>query len=131
MNEPCSYRGYLQSQLTSLGLPSTLEHVLQWAEGTWNDERFPIGTRIFGGVGLLAFGRKEHLSSLVALMVTHPGAMRAADARAAVGELRQILPIPEDVIAYKNPAALKTWVADNYERLQWEDPLGRFILLPK
>lgn len=128
------YRQALLGQLTQLGLPQNLDYAKQWVTSGWDDvggqaeDETQIATRIWGGIGMLAFGLKGHLGDLTALMVSHPTAMRLPMARQAVGALRQILPLSEELIPINNPEEFREWAAACADRLQWDDERGYYLL---
>jgi hypothetical protein len=133
-----TYRDMLIKEM-SVVRPVTHQEIVDCLEANWaeasNEHKhleWPAtqraARRIWAGLGLLAFGKSEHLKDTVMEILEHPQAATYKLCRYYVSAVKKLLPLPTELSPLDSPAELVKWVENTRGRLVWDESSGRFTL---
>src|SRR4051794_5360266 len=131
------YREMLQKDVSGPH-PATREEILASLESYWtkageehDESQWPAeqraARRLWAGLGLLAFGRLDHLEDTFRILQAHPRAATAKASRYYMSALQQLLPLPRGLSPAQQPADALRWWNSVCQRLVWSEEAGRFV----
>jgi hypothetical protein len=102
----------------------------EWTvDASWPSEQ-RAARRIWAGIGLLVFGRVEHLVNVVRDIAQYPEAAGYKIARRYVMAMQNLLPLPAGLSLQNRPHDVLAWLEANHNQLSWNEEAGRVIRSP-
>ncbi len=81
--------------------------------------------RIWAGIGLLVFGRLDHLVDVVKDIALCPEAARYKIARHYITAIQKLVPLPAGMSLQIRPDDALAWLEANRGQLIWDEEAGR------
>ena len=99
------------------------------SKSSWSPEQ-RAARRIWAGIGLLVFGRVEHLVNVVRDITQYPEAAEFKIARHYVMAIQKLVPLPAGLSLQNRPRDVLAWLEANRSQLNWNEEAGQVIWSP-
>jgi hypothetical protein len=138
MTKPAQiYREMIEEEFSTLRPALAGISVTEWLQSAWElyraSQQQPEENRaarmVWAAVGLLAYGRTDHVEEMLKLIERFPKCTDYKACRYYVQGIKQLLPLPEELSPTQNPRETLKWFSDNAAKLLWDEEQGRVVLV--